>query len=100
MLGGADVAPGLGETRPHRAAHAGQAAEAILAEEVHTGRLDGRVVAALLDGDGRSTGPRRTPQGLSQREVEVLVWVARGKTNPEVGILLGISAKTVQHHVA
>ena len=30
----------------------------------------------------------------------MLLLVAEGKTNPEIGDLLGISAKTVQHHVA
>jgi DNA-binding CsgD family transcriptional regulator len=61
--------------------------------------LDGVVVTALLDGV-RSPEPERNATGLSGREVEVLAWVARGKTNPEIGIILGISAKTIQHHVA
>jgi DNA-binding CsgD family transcriptional regulator len=37
---------------------------------------------------------------LSGRETDVLLLVAEGKTNAEIGILLGISGKTVQHHVA
>jgi DNA-binding CsgD family transcriptional regulator len=37
---------------------------------------------------------------LSNREIEVLMLVAEGKTNEEIGIVLGISGKTVQHHVA
>jgi DNA-binding CsgD family transcriptional regulator len=37
---------------------------------------------------------------LSDRETEVLLQVARGKSNKEIGGTLGISAKTVQHHVA
>lgn len=40
------------------------------------------------------------PRQLSSREIEVLVLVAEGKTNEEIGIVLGISGKTVQHHVA
>ena len=40
-----------------------------------------------------------TPR-LSSREMEVLRLVAEGKTNEEIGIVLGISGKTVQHHVA
>ncbi|MCA9673622.1 MAG: helix-turn-helix transcriptional regulator, partial [Myxococcales bacterium] len=40
------------------------------------------------------------PAHLSDREVEVLRLVAIGRTNPEIGRLLGISAKTVQHHVS
>ena len=33
--------------------------------------------------------------GLSRRESEVLSWVAHGKTNSEVGTILGISRRTV-----
>ncbi|MGE3311721.1 MAG: response regulator [Limisphaerales bacterium] len=37
--------------------------------------------------------------GLSPREAEVLLWVAQGKTNPEVGSILGISEETVKKHM-
>ncbi|WP_292918534.1 helix-turn-helix transcriptional regulator [Nitrosomonas sp.] len=37
--------------------------------------------------------------GLSKRELEVLGWVARGKTNPEIGQILNISRRTVQKHL-
>lgn len=36
---------------------------------------------------------------LSTREVEVLHWVALGKTNPEIGTILGISGFTVKNHL-
>lgn len=37
--------------------------------------------------------------GLSRRETEILGWVAQGKTNPEIGMILGISPRTVQKHL-
>jgi DNA-binding CsgD family transcriptional regulator len=37
--------------------------------------------------------------GLTPREAEVLIWVARGKTNPEVAIVLGIRPHTVRTHL-
>lgn len=37
--------------------------------------------------------------GLSPRKTEILVWVAQGKTNPEIGMILGISPRTVQKHL-
>lgn len=37
--------------------------------------------------------------GLSQRESEVVVWLARGKTNLEVAIIFGISKRTVEKHL-
>lgn len=36
---------------------------------------------------------------LSEREVQILHWVAQGKTNPEIGSILNISAFTVKNHM-
>ena len=37
--------------------------------------------------------------GLSPREAEILNWVAAGKSNPEIAIILGISEATVGTHL-
>jgi DNA-binding CsgD family transcriptional regulator len=37
--------------------------------------------------------------GLTPRESEVLAWVAKGKTNAEIGAILGLSDRTVQKHL-
>jgi DNA-binding NarL/FixJ family response regulator len=37
--------------------------------------------------------------GLTPREAEVLLWVAQGKTNPEVAVILGIRHRTVKKHL-
>ncbi len=39
------------------------------------------------------------PAGLTEREVDVLRLAARGYTNRAVATRLGISAKTVGHHL-
>ncbi len=39
-------------------------------------------------------------EGLTRREAEVLRWVAEGKRDPEIALILGISPRTVQTHVA
>jgi len=36
---------------------------------------------------------------LTRRESEILAYVAVGKTNPDIGIILGISSRTVSKHV-
>lgn len=38
-------------------------------------------------------------KGLTRREVEVLEWVARGKTNSEIGLILSISPRTASKHL-
>ena len=37
--------------------------------------------------------------GLTPREAEVLLWIAQGKSNAEIGTILGMSEKTVKIHV-
>jgi transcriptional regulator EpsA len=37
--------------------------------------------------------------GLSDRELEVLQWVAAGKTNPEIGAILDLSEFTIKNHL-
>jgi len=39
------------------------------------------------------------PIGLTQRESEVLAWVAEGKSNNDVGLILGIRSVTVKKHL-
>ncbi|MEM8839829.1 MAG: LuxR C-terminal-related transcriptional regulator [Pseudomonadota bacterium] len=41
----------------------------------------------------------RFPQLLTRREIEILHWVAAGKSNNEQAILLNISAETVSYHL-
>lgn len=41
----------------------------------------------------------RINHDLSDREAEILKWVALGKTNPEIGCILDISAFTVKNHM-
>ncbi len=72
----------------------------------------GRTYAYLLSTDpvGDASSPEHSmsegsrllarPKPITARELEVLRLVGSGKTNREIGLLLGISEKTVQHHVA
>jgi len=39
------------------------------------------------------------PPRLTDRESEVLLWVARGKTNRDIGEILGMSPRTVNKHL-
>jgi DNA-binding CsgD family transcriptional regulator len=55
----------------------------------------------LLLNEKSSQGPLEPLEecGLTPRESEVLAWVAKGKTNAEVGMILQLSGRTVQKHL-
>ncbi|MBG6145340.1 DNA-binding NarL/FixJ family response regulator [Labrenzia sp. EL_142] len=37
--------------------------------------------------------------GLTRREAEVLIWIAKGKSNKDIGEILGLSPRTVNKHL-
>ncbi len=102
LLAACDVFCALREARPYRPAYTVETAAALLADEAGRGALDTAAVRHVLDAADAAPQrlPRAWPAGLSDREVEVLRLVAHGGTNKDVARALGISAKTVQHHVA
>jgi DNA-binding CsgD family transcriptional regulator len=64
------------------------------------GRLDGAAVDAVLDAVGHRVPRRRTAvAGLTAREVEVLILLARGMSNKRIAATLVISPKTAGNHV-
>jgi DNA-binding NarL/FixJ family response regulator len=64
-------------------------------------KLDQDAVDAVLSAAGHRVPrrPRELPAGLTERELEILLVLVRGKSNQEIADDLSISAKTVGHHV-
>ena len=62
------------------------------------------VTGSVPEGARPQPGPRgRTgggPDGLSQREIEVLQLVSQGQSNRDIGVALSLSALTVKSHLA
>lgn len=78
------------------------------------GAADGRTLVARRLGDigmgesmwllrlqrpGEAAASRLAIAALTPRETEVLSWVAKGKTNRDVGDILGLSPRTVNKHL-
>ncbi|GAB0152236.1 MULTISPECIES: response regulator [Marinobacterium] len=61
---------------------------------------NGDYLFKLVD-EQRGTGPALLQHqlGLTTREAEVLYWIANGKTNKEIGEILGMSPRTVNKHL-
>lgn len=100
LLAAADCYHAMIEPRPHRPALTPRAAAAELRAEVHAGRLDAAAVEAVLGAAGQPTRrPAGGPAGLTEREVEVLVLLARAASTRQIARELGITPKTAGNHI-
>ena len=100
VLGAADAYASMREPRPHRPARSAEEAAAEMRAEVRGGRLDGAAVDAVLGAAGHRLPRRREDlAGLTAREVEVLVLLARGLSNKQIAERLVITPKTAGNHV-
>ena len=100
LLAAADCYHAMIEPRPHRPAHPPRDAAGQLRAEARAGRLDPSAVEAVLAAAGHHT--RRTPggpAGLTPREVEVLVLLARAASTRQIAHALGIAPKTAGNHI-
>lgn len=70
-----------------------------LRAQARAGRLDGAAVELVLGSVGQRRRAPGGPSGLTQREIEVLVLIATGASAKQVGLVLGIQAKTARNHV-
>jgi DNA-binding CsgD family transcriptional regulator len=62
-------------------------------------RKDGHRII-VIEETGRTVTPGQLASlGLTGRETEVLSWVAQGKTNEEIGSILGCHSRTVKKHL-
>jgi len=100
VLGAADAYASMREPRPHRPARSVQEAIEQMRAEVRAGRLDATAVDAVLQAAGHRLPRRREAlAGLTPREVEVLILLARGLSNKQIAQRLVITPKTAGNHV-
>jgi len=100
LLAAADCYHALCEPRPHRPPHAPREAARHLRAEARAGRLEPGCVEAVLAAAGHPTRrPAAGPGGLTAREMEVLVLLARAATTRQIARRLGIAPKTAGNHI-
>lgn len=101
ILAASDVMAALTSERPQRPAHTIEEASVLMTEESRQGKLDPMAVTAVVSVAGGVVPSLSAPNpgGLSDREVEVLRLLARGRTNRQMAEELFISPKTVGRHV-
>jgi HD-GYP domain-containing protein (c-di-GMP phosphodiesterase class II) len=100
VLQAADVYQSLTEPRAWRSARDAAAAAIELRRETAAGRLDADAVGCVLGAAGHRVPRRREgPDGLTAREIEVLVLLAQGGSNKEIARTLVVSPKTIGTHV-
>jgi HD-GYP domain-containing protein (c-di-GMP phosphodiesterase class II) len=101
LLAAADVYHAMTEARAHRPASLPEDAAREVRRQASAGKLDGDAVSSVLAAAGHQVrrGRKEMVAGLSEREVEVLRSLARGRTMKQMAGQLVISEKTVDSHI-
>ncbi len=99
LLAAADCYQAMCEARPYRPAMSADEAADQLRVAADAGTLPPGAVSAVLAAAGQPQPTAVRPVGLSERECEVLVLLARGLATKQVARQLGISPKTCDHHI-
>jgi len=87
-------------TRIAQALHAAAGGLTVVDPSVHAVLLAAAAAAAKPEPAGAAgTAATQPPDGLTQREVEILSLIARGLTNPEIAAQLFLSNHTVKTHI-
>lgn len=101
ILAAADAYHAMTEPRPHRPALSDTVAAAELRQDAVAGRLHTDAVNAVLEAAGhrRQRVKVSRPDGLSEREGQVLELLTRGWSTKQIARQLAISPKTCDHHI-
>ena len=96
----ADITSADCEPRPHRPPQPPRETARLLRTDAHGGKLKPVAVEAVLTSAGHPTRrPTAGSAGLAQREVQVLVLLARAATTRQIARRLGITPKTAGNHI-
>jgi HD-GYP domain-containing protein (c-di-GMP phosphodiesterase class II) len=99
LLVAADAFQCKTEQRPYREAMSPEQATQVLVTRAEGGGLDPEMVVAVAEAADQETPQIRRPAGLTEREVEVIGLLARGRATKQIAASLGISTKTADRHI-
>lgn len=99
LLAAADAFQSKIEPRPYRQALSPTEATKVLVTRAEGGGLDPEMVVAVAEAAEQKAPQIKRPTGLTEREVEVVRLLARGRATKQIAATLGISTKTADRHI-
>lgn len=91
----AEVFPGKAERAPLTL----EKEDKCLKIKLYNDFTSGDFILVLAEMTPSLVSPNLQGYGLSCRETEILIWLSKGKTNSEIGMILSISKRTVEKHL-